>query len=169
MLKTGPVEKNANSSTIRRLLRLIGSTPRRSFVLYPMLVIAFESFRRAGLEVPTPYFLPLLVWGYLEYRLVGDYRQRHKAGSRSFGEVPEQLLQEGPFRFTRNPMYLGHLIFMLGLALSFESWLGAVILLFNLRWFHQRVLKDEALLQAKFGPEYDDYRRRAKRWIPFLL
>ncbi|PKB83039.1 MAG: hypothetical protein BZY88_02950 [SAR202 cluster bacterium Io17-Chloro-G9] len=116
-----------------------------------------------------PYFLALLVWGYLEYRLVGNYRQRHKAGSRSFGEVPERLLQEGPFRVTRNPMYLGHLIFMLGLALSFGSWLGAAILLANLPWFHRRVLKDETLLHDKFGAEYDDYRQRVKRWVPFLL
>ena len=153
----------------RRLLRLFTSTPRRSFILYPVLIIAFEAVRRGGFEVPLPYLLPLLPWGYLEYRLTGDYRRRHKAGSRGFGEVPDRLLQGGPFRFTRNPMYLGHLIFMLGLALSLWSWLGAAIFLANVVWFHRRVLKDEALLRARFGTEHEEYCRRVKRWVPFLI
>ena len=152
-----------------KLLRLLRSTPRRSFIVYPIVVIAFETVRRGGFEVPAPYFLPLLPWGYLEYRLVGGYRRRHHAGSRGFGEVPHRLLQAGPFGFTRNPMYLGHLIFMLGLALSFWSWIGAGSFLANVVWFHRRVLKDEALLRARFGSEYDKYRRRIKRWIPFVV
>ena len=152
-----------------KLPRLLRSTPRRSFIVYPILVIGFETVRREGFEVPGPYFLPLLPWGYLEYRLVGDYRRRHHAGSRGLGEVPQRLLQNGPFRFTRNPMYLGHLIFMLGLAISFWSLLGAGIFLANVVWFHRRVLWDEALIGARFGPEYDEYRRRVKRWIPFVV
>ena len=159
----------ALAGTSHRLLRLFTSTPRRSFILSPVLVIAFETVRRGSFEVPLPYVLPLLLWGYLEYRLIGNYRQRHEAGSRGFGEVPQRLLQGGPFRFSRNPMYLGHLILMLGLTLSFWSWLGAVIFLVNIVWFHRRVLKDEVLLRARFGTEYDNYRRQVKRWVPFLL
>ena len=153
----------------RKLLGVLRSTHRRTFIAYPILVIAFETVRREGFEVPVPYFLPLLPWGYLEYRLVGDYRRRHHAGSRGLGEVPERLLQSGPFRFTRNPMYLGHLIFMLGLALSFWSLLGAAIFLANVVWFHRRVLWDEALIQERFGSEYDQYRQRVKRWVPFVV
>ena len=157
------------SSLVQRLLRPFRSTPRRSFVLYPILVIAFESIRRSGFEIPMPYFLPLLAWGYLQYRLIGNYRQHQHAGPRGFGEAPKRLLQNGPYRFTRNPMYLGHLIFMLGLALSFWSGLGAVIFIASAVWFHRRVLKDEAMLLARFGSEYEGYCHRVKRWIPFLI
>ena len=65
--------------------RLLRSTPQRSFIVYPILVIGFETLWREAFEVPAPYFLPLLPWGYLEYRLVGDYRRRHHAGSRGWG------------------------------------------------------------------------------------
>ena len=154
---------------LSKLPRLLRSTPRRSFMVYPIVVIGFETARRGGFEIPGPYFLPLLLWGYLEYRLVRTYRQRHNAGSWGLGEVPKRLLQNGPFRLTRNPMYLGHLIFMLGLALSFWSLLGAGIFIVNVVWFHRRVLWDEALIHGEFGSEYDEYRRRVKRWIPYVL
>jgi protein-S-isoprenylcysteine O-methyltransferase Ste14 len=110
-------------------------------------------------------FLALLPWGYLQYRLVRDYRQRLHAGSWGFSQMPERLITSGPYRFTRNPMYLGHLIFMLGLALSTGSRLGWAILLGNLPWFNSRVAEDETRLRQKFGAEYDAYCRRVRRWL----
>ena len=156
-------------SVFRWFPHIFASTPRRSFFLYPVLVIAFEIARRGGPEIPMPYLSPLLLWGYLEYRLTGRYRRSQRAGSLAFGEVPQRLLQGGPFRFSRNPMYLGHLIFTLGIALVFMSWLGAAIFLTTAIWFHRRVLEDEVLLRARFGTEYEDYCSRVKRWVPFLL
>jgi len=145
------------------LLAWLRRTPYRSFVLYPLLVLLAERRMR------RPIFLPLLAWGYLQYRLIGDYRQREHAGSRGLERPPDRLLTGGPYALTRNPMYLGHLIFMLGLALSTGSGLAWAILLGNLQWFHERVLFDERRLREKFGPEYEEYCRRVKRWIPGLL
>jgi protein-S-isoprenylcysteine O-methyltransferase Ste14 len=66
-------------------------------------------------------------------------------------------------------MYLGHLIFMLGLALTFASWFALVLFAARAVWFHRRVREDEARLQGMFGAPYLDYQRRVKRWIPGLL
>jgi protein-S-isoprenylcysteine O-methyltransferase Ste14 len=66
-------------------------------------------------------------------------------------------------------MYLGHLIFLAGLALTFRSWLGLAIFAASAVWFHRRVLADEAQLRAQFGESYADYCRRVKRWIPGVL
>jgi len=128
-------------------------------VLYPALVLL--THRR----VPRPAFLPLLFWGYLQYRLIGEHRQRQRAGSRGFDHAPERLLTSGPYAVSRNPMYLGHLIFLLGLALSTGSRLAWLLLLANVPWFQKRVRYDEARLLAKFGPEYEAYRRRVRRWL----
>ena len=78
-------------------------------------------------------------------------------------------MAEGPYRYIRNPMYLGHLIFMLGLAITFASWLALALLAFHVVWFHSRVLKDEANLEARFGAPYRDYKSRVKRWIPGVV
>jgi protein-S-isoprenylcysteine O-methyltransferase Ste14 len=61
-------------------------------------------------------------------------------------------------------MYLGHLIFMLGLAITFKSWPAVALLLFHLYWFDTRVRMDEAHLEARFGAPYRDYKKRVKRW-----
>jgi protein-S-isoprenylcysteine O-methyltransferase Ste14 len=66
-------------------------------------------------------------------------------------------------------MYLGHLIFLLGLALSWRSRMAWLILLACLPWFHDRVLRDEERLGEKFGDEYADYKRRVRRWIPYIV
>ena len=79
------------------------------------------------------------------------------------------LVVSGFYRYVRNPMYLGHLIFMLGLALTFWSWFALVLLVLRAAWFQSRVLHDEARLEKVFGAEYDAYRARVKRWIPGVL
>jgi hypothetical protein len=149
--------------------RFLERTPLRTFVIYPLLVVTSETLRRRRFEIREPRYLPLLAWGYLQYRLTGDYRQRQRAGAHGFDNPPDRLLQSGPYAYTRNPMYLGHLIFLLGLALSFRSPLGWLLWLANIPWFHRRVLYDEARLREKFGAEFEDYRGRVRRWIPFVV
>jgi hypothetical protein len=144
-------------------------TPNRTFVLYPAIVLASRVLlgrRRGRIDLR---FAPLLAWGYLQYRLVGGYRVERGGGGPGIIVPPHSLVESGPYAYTRNPMYLGHLIFLLGLALTFPSRVTAAILGANAVWFHQRVVEDEARLSAQFGPPYDAYRARVKRWIPGLV
>ncbi|MGE5537735.1 MAG: methyltransferase family protein [Gemmatimonas sp.] len=145
------------------------STPKRSFALYPIVVVLFELAVRGGHLAFNPWGVLLLIWGYGEYRLIRDYRGSHGGGGPGFQAQPDRIVDHGPYRFTRNPMYLGHLIFMLGLAITFESWLALAILLVNIPWFHRRVLDDERKLEARFGAEYRAYKARVKRWIPYVV
>jgi protein-S-isoprenylcysteine O-methyltransferase Ste14 len=111
----------------------------------------------------------LLAWGYLQYRLTGHYRVEHGGGGPGLTVPPERLVTNGVYAYTRNPMYLGHLIFMLGLAVTFRSWFALALFAAHLPWYHRRVLHDEAGLRARFGAQYEDYRKRVKRWIPGLF
>ncbi len=82
---------------------------------------------------------------------------------------PERIISQVPYRFTRNPMYLGHLIFLLGFTLTFWSWFALIVLACRAYWFHRRVLGDEERLEKIFGDEYIAYQARVKRWIPGIL
>jgi protein-S-isoprenylcysteine O-methyltransferase Ste14 len=150
------------------LIEWLKSTPKRTFILYPLCVIIFEWILHGPVTV-EPWGALLLLWGYLQYRFVGNYRTAGGGGGPGFQKPPERIVEEGPYRFTRNPMYLGHLIFMLGLAITFQSWLALGILLVNAYWFHQRVLEDERHLEARFGSDYAAYKAEVKRWIPGVL
>ena len=152
-----------------RLLRWLSRSPVQTFILCPLLVIAFELVRQGGELSIEPAGAALLAWGYLQYLLVGHFRNRVGGGGPGFGVPPDRIVEDGPYRYVRNPMYLGHLIFMLGLAVTFVSWFALILFAARAFWFHRRVLEDEARLQELFGASYLDYQRRVKRWIPVLL
>lgn len=153
----------------RRILRWFQRTPVHTFVLLPLLVITLEFAINRGSLTVTPWGAPLLAWGYLQYLLVGNYRLPRAGGTPGMDAVPERIIAAGPYRYTRNPMYLGHLIFMLGLVLTFWSRSAFILLVARAIWFQQRVLQDETRLEKIFGMEYSAYRARVKRWIPFVL
>jgi len=152
-----------------RLRRWLLRTPVRTFAIYPLLVVAFELFRHDGALTLVPWAAPLMIWGYLQYRIVGSFRRRHGGGGPGLELPPQRLVSAGPYGYTRNPMYLGHLIFLAGLALTFWSWLALIIFIANAAWFHWRVLGDEKKLRKQFGEPYADYCRRVKRWIPGVI
>jgi protein-S-isoprenylcysteine O-methyltransferase Ste14 len=148
--------------------RWLSRTPVQTFVLCPLAVAAFELMWRgsAELAVPNPWGALLMVWGYTQYHLVGRYRHRRAGGSAGMEVLPERILEDGPYHFTRNPMYLGHLIFLAGLAITLWSWFALIVLAGRAAWFHHRVLRDEERLEKTFGPDYVAYSTRVKRWIP---
>jgi protein-S-isoprenylcysteine O-methyltransferase Ste14 len=152
-----------------RTLHWLRRTPVQTFILCPLIVIVFELALRQGRLMFVSWGAPLLIWGYLQYLCVGSYRLPRAGGTAGMDIPPERMITQGPYRFTRNPMYLGHLIFMFGLTLTFWSWLAFVIFIGRAYWFQQRVLHDEVRLEKKFGAEYAAYRAQAKRWIPSLL
>ena len=146
--------------------RWLGSTSNRTFILWPPLLLTAEAMLQGGLPRLQPWAAPLLVWGYLQYRLAGDFRSREGGGGPGLANPPQRLVVRGPYRYTRNPMYLGHLIFFAGLALTLDSWLGAALFAFHAVWFDRRARGDEAQLARLFGQPYRDYRSRVKRWVP---
>ena len=149
-------------------VRFVRRSPFQTFVLVPLLVLACEL--ALGDVRLQPAGLVLMLWGYAQYRLVGRYRVRLGGGGPGLsGAPPERLVESGIYRWTRNPMYLGHVIYMIGVAVFFSSWAGALIAAGRAAWFHARVLRDERGLARQFGEPYVAYTQRVKRWIPFLL
>jgi protein-S-isoprenylcysteine O-methyltransferase Ste14 len=152
-----------------RARKWLGSTSNRTFIVWPLALVAIEVLLQGGLPRVHGWALPLLAWGYLQYRLVGNYRNREGGGGPGQKVPPERILDVGPYRFVRNPMYLGHLIFLTGLALLLGSWIAAAVLAGHAFWFQHHVRRDEERLAALFGDTYRDYCRRVKRWIPGIL
>ena len=150
-------------------MRWLSSTSKRTFILWPILLALAEAALQQGVPRIAPWGLPLLVWGYLQYRLAGNYRLREGGGGPGIDVPPERLVTGGPYRWCRNPMYLGHLIFFAGMALTLGSWIAAAVLAFHAFWFDRRVREDEARLAQRFGSEYVEYCRRVKRWVPGVL
>ena len=78
----------------------------------------------------------------------------------------KKLVTSGPFRFSRNPMYLGLLLFTLGIAFYFGTlpFFAVPVLLFLLCNFIF-IPFEERKMQRQFNETYTDYCRRVRRWV----
>jgi protein-S-isoprenylcysteine O-methyltransferase Ste14 len=76
------------------------------------------------------------------------------------------LATDGPYRFTRNPLYLAALGVYLGVTLWVDG-LAPLLLLLPVAWLLHWgiVLPEEIYLEAKFGAAYDAYRAHVRRWV----
>lgn len=77
-----------------------------------------------------------------------------------------KVVTSGPYRFTRNPMYLGMVLFLLGMSLIFSLEWG--VILTPLLWIgYDRliVVREEAYLSRKFGADYRALLGQTRRWL----
>ena len=82
-------------------------------------------------------------------------------------DPPRRLVTTGPFRFVRNPIYIGALLGMVGAALYYGSTGLLLYALALAMGFHVLVrVYEEPVLRRSFGPEYEAYCQRVSRWIP---
>ena len=76
------------------------------------------------------------------------------------------LVVTGLYKFTRNPMYLGMLCILGGLAIRLGNPLNIGMLIFFIWFMTQFQIKpEENILREKFGADYDDYCQKVRRWI----
>jgi protein-S-isoprenylcysteine O-methyltransferase Ste14 len=76
------------------------------------------------------------------------------------------IVESGPYRFTRNPIYLGMFLSLIGLGIAFDNfWLLLMLVPFALVIRYGVVAREEAYLDRKFGDSYRGYRSRVRRWL----
>jgi protein-S-isoprenylcysteine O-methyltransferase Ste14 len=76
------------------------------------------------------------------------------------------IVDSGPYRFTRNPIYLSMFLGLVGLAVAFNNlWLPMMLVPFALVIRYGVVAREEAYLERKFGDVYRGYRTRVRRWL----
>ena len=90
-----------------------------------------------------------------------------RAGSNVPTNLPSTTIVEaGPYRYTRNPIYLGMVLGLIGLAIAFDSlWLLMTLVPFALVIRYGVIAREEAYLERKFGETYRGYRQRVRRWL----
>src|SRR5215813_14056842 len=165
--------------TIRRLQRF-ASTPFRAVVIVTAIMLVFGwlmGYLRPldaslGVELPAWVEIPgivavlagsalvLICTAMLSTRGIGTL-----SGEEWF--MPREFVATGPFRFVRNPMSLGGVVLLTGIALWHRSAFGlgfaaAMFLVTHL----VAVYMEEPGLEKRFGDSYREYRRNVRRWLP---
>jgi protein-S-isoprenylcysteine O-methyltransferase Ste14 len=94
-------------------------------------------------------------------------RTMRRAGTNVLpGKPTLTIVTEGPFRFTRNPLYLANAVFYLGLTLIFNTAWPLFLWVPMLCVVHWGIIRrEERYLEAKFGEAYLVYKARVPRWL----
>lgn len=145
-------------------------------VLVPGTVVGLvpRVLARYDRESPTLDSRPAQLVGFVSFA-VGSLLYLHTAfrfsseggGTPSPHDEPDDLVIGGVYRYTRNPMYVGVLLCIVGQAVRYRSlhvcWWGLVCWL----GFHRRILEyEEPHLREKHGAAYEAYVERVPRWLP---
>lgn len=81
-------------------------------------------------------------------------------------EASTKMIVAGPYRWSRNPIYLGMAMILLGIGLALGTLTPFAILPLFV-WLIQKnfIAHEEAMLDKSFGPAYAEYKKRIRRWL----
>jgi len=126
-------------------------------LLFPVHLLPSAAAHLAG-AVLLGLAVGLAVWGRLAMARAGtDPNPMHPATA---------LVVDGPFRFSRNPLYVSLTLFYIGLTLAVNALWPLVLLPAVLLVVRRGVVeREERYMERKFGDAYRAYRARVRRWV----
>ena len=124
---------------------------------YPLAIVVLYFAR------PTP---PAILLG----ALIGVVGLAVRAAAAGYLHKQEVLTTAGPYAYTRNPLYLGSSILVLGVAIATRSWISVIILIVYFSLFYSIVMHREANeLRARHGVAFDEYAKTVPLFLPRLI
>ncbi|MGI9393889.1 MAG: methyltransferase family protein [Boseongicola sp.] len=145
--------------------------PPFAFFLAVVLTFVLRHWLPFGVLDAVPQSI-LLVVGLatiavaLWFNFAGIFAFRHAETNINPSKPALTIVQDGPYRFSRNPMYLGLILFVAGLGIAVATFWGpimACLLWAILHW--GVVLREEKYLRTKFGDDYSSLLNRTRRWL----
>jgi protein-S-isoprenylcysteine O-methyltransferase Ste14 len=116
-----------------------------------------ESLQLVGL-IALALGLGLVMWGMITFATAGTAIIPNRPA--------KSIVETGPYRFTRNPMYVGLTSAYFGGALITNSvWAILILPLVLYALYHNVILREEAYLGSAFPEEYAAYRKHVRRWL----
>ncbi|OGE19656.1 hypothetical protein A3J19_01985 [Candidatus Daviesbacteria bacterium RIFCSPLOWO2_02_FULL_41_8] len=137
---------------------LIIATTFLSAIFFPWPNIPFSSLITVIGLIAYLLGLYLAVWAKLTMKSVWGTPAEHNIKRQN------KIIQKGPFVFSRNPIYLGFILTVLGSSLVLKSY-SILFVPFMALYFYKAVLKEEKILAKYFGKEYLEYKSRVRRFI----
>ena len=144
--------------------------PPPAWTLIHLVVAAGLSFALGWPAVPglplAPLGIALVVIAFIPPVWAAALFRREGTEINPTSPTNRKLVTGGPYRFTRNPMYLGLITLALGIAIWVGAWpmfLAPIAVFATTNWAH--IPFEEAKMRRQFGAAYDSYVARVRRWL----
>ena len=142
--------------------------PPTGLLIAILLALGLHFVVPTALIVPGAWrllgILPVILGVVISY---AAEKQFHQAGTtvQPFKES-SQLVTQGLYRFSRNPMYLGMALVLLGVALLLCSLISFLVVIIFAGWIHFQFIRyEEQMLAPQFGQDWLEYKESVRRWI----
>ena len=128
--------------------------------LFPPDIIP-QPYNLIGLAL-IPIGMLLVIWANFTLLHIGKISLRNREPM----QRPSNLVIAGPYRFSRNPLYLGSLLMLLGLVIIWSSVVTAFLtILIYIIFRYLFIKREELILEEEFGDQYRDFMKRVGRWV----
>ncbi len=137
-------------------------------ILFAVMIFYFsDSF--AYVDLPFKIYISLffvLLGFFITFSSARNFKKKETTVNPIKPEEASQLVTDGFFKITRNPMYLGMLLFLLGLSIYNGLIVGLVFLPLFVGYitFFQIIPEENAMIEI-FGEDYKAYMKKVRRWI----
>ena len=138
------------------------------FVLLSLLLIVLFYFIIPKFNlIPFPFNLGGILIAFLGFSIMGKSRDLFRKHKTTLDiEKSSSLITEGIFARTRNPMYMGMFLLLLGFGICFRNLLSILVpFVFAASIRILFITAEERMLSETFGQHYLDYKKRVRRWI----
>jgi len=137
-------------------------------ILFAVLIFYFsDSFAYVDLPFKIYFSLFFVLLGFfITFSSARNFKKKETTVNPIKPEEASQLVTDGFFKITRNPMYLGMLLFLLGLSIYNGLIVGLVFLPLFVGYitFFQIIPEESAMIEI-FGEDYKAYMKKVRRWI----
>ena len=144
--------------------------------IYPPVLFYLSLIAGFGLRAifPTPFLSdrlawiggPIMVGAALVLAAWAGLTMHAGGASIPTGEPTDVIVQDGPYRFSRNPIYLAMLLLLAGIGVWANSlWFVGLTIVATALLSWGAISREEAYLQRKFGTRYSAYKESVRRWL----
>jgi len=138
------------------------------FLVALVVMILLNRFVPIGrwLHYPWRYFgIIIIVLGFSLSLGSGIFFRKLGTNPRP-GSRANLIVTKGPFKYTRNPMYLGLITMLIGISILLGTWSPLIVIPILFIILHtQFVLREEKLMEEWFGESYVEYKSKTPRWL----
>jgi protein-S-isoprenylcysteine O-methyltransferase len=137
-------------------------------VLFIPAFIRFEFLTYKSLLAIQIIGLIIVLSGFIICIIAREYLSKNWSGKVTIQEKHE-LIEKGPYKIVRHPIYSGVLVMMLGSSIIIGNLIDFIWVFFCLFGLFRKAKQEEKLLLGEFGESFERYKKRTKMLIPYIL
>jgi protein-S-isoprenylcysteine O-methyltransferase Ste14 len=158
---------------------VFGVTDKKDYIILPIVLFFFYGMVSTVFDLPFPVILKSYYWELSILQLCGAvictisliwFGITLKVFGKSFRVgideyTKDELITNGTFSISRNPIYLAFIAFFLGVFIEYPNIITSVFLILVSITIHRQILREEEFLKGHYGNEYFEYCKRVRRYI----